>query len=138
MWQQIFFCLLGLSSGIIIASGVAGLLIGLSIIPRYAGITHTADRILLYEDMCLLGIVLGNLFYLFRLPLPLGMPLLMVLGLFSGIFLGGWILALAEVADMFPIFTRRIRLVQGLPLIILFIAAGKLTGTLFYYYFGQQ
>ena len=46
MWQQIFLGLLGLCSGTIIASGVAGLLIGLSIIPRYAGITHTADHIL--------------------------------------------------------------------------------------------
>lgn len=46
--------------------------------------------------------------------------------------------ALAEVADMFPVFTRRIRLTQGLPLIILFIALGKLTGTLFFYYFGWQ
>ena len=138
MWQQTFLGLLGLCSGTIIASGVAGLLIGLSIIPRYAGITHTADHILLYEDMCLLGIFLGNLFCLFRFPLPLGTPFLLLFGVFSGIFLGGWILALAEVADMFPVFTRRIRLTQGLPLIILFIALGKLTGTLFFYYFGWQ
>lgn len=138
MWQQIFLGLLGLCSGTIIASGVAGLLIGLSIIPRYAGITHTADHILLYEDMCFLGIFLGNLFCLFRFPLPLGTPFLLLFGVFSGFFLGGWILALAEVADMFPVFTRRIRLTQGLPLIILFIALGKLTGTLFFYYFGWQ
>ena len=138
MWQQLFMGFLGLCAGIIVASGVAGLLIGLSIIPRYAGITRTADHVLLYEDMSLLGIVLGNLFYLFRLPLPAGNPFLMVLGVFSGFFLGGWILALAEVADMFPIFTRRIRLVFGLPIIILFIAAGNLTGSLLYYYFGWQ
>ena len=68
MWQQIFLGFLGLCSGTIIASGVAGLLIGLSIIPRYAGITHTADHILLYEDMCFLGIFLGNLFCLFPVP----------------------------------------------------------------------
>lgn len=136
MWQQIFLGIVGLSSGIVIASGVAGLLIGLSIVPRYAGITHTADHILLYEDMSLLGIVLGNLFYLFQIPLPMGTPFLAVFGIFSGIFLGGWILALAEVADMFPVFARRIRLTQGLPIIIIFIAAGKLTGALLYYYFG--
>nr|WP_177298131.1 stage V sporulation protein AB [uncultured Blautia sp.] len=136
MWQQIFLGIVGLSSGIVIASGVAGLLIGLSIVPRYAGITHTADHILLYEDMSLLGIVLGNLFYLFQIPLPMGTPFLAVFGIFSGVFLGGWILALAEVADMFPVFARRIRLTQGLPVIIIFIAAGKLTGALLYYYFG--
>lgn len=136
MWQQFFLGIVGLSSGIVIASGVAGLLIGLSIVPRYAGITHTADHILLYEDMSLLGIVLGNLFYLFQIPLPMGTPFLAVFGIFSGVFLGGWILALAEVADMFPVFARRIRLTQGLPVIIIFIAAGKLTGALLYYYFG--
>lgn len=134
MWQQIFLGIVGLSSGIVIASGVAGLLIGLSIVPRYAGITHTADHILLYEDMSLLGIVLGNLFYLFQIPLPMGTPFLAVFGIFSGVFLGGWILALAEVADMFPVFARRIRLTQGLPVIIIFIAAGKLTGALLYYF----
>ena len=67
MWQQIFLGLLGLCSGTIIASGVAGLLIGLSIIPRYAGITHTADHILLYEDMCFLGIFL-EIFLSFPVP----------------------------------------------------------------------
>ena len=49
MWQQLFMGFLGLCAGIIVASGVAGLLIGLSIIPRYAGITRTADHVLLYE-----------------------------------------------------------------------------------------
>ena len=83
MWQQIFLGILGLCSGTIIASGVAGLLIGLSIVPRYAGITHTADHISLYEDMCFLGIFLGNLVCLFRLPLPLGTPFLILLGVFS-------------------------------------------------------
>ena len=51
MWQQIFLIFVGLSSGIIIAGGVVGLMIGLSIVPRYAGITHTADHMLLYEDI---------------------------------------------------------------------------------------
>ena len=66
MWQQLFLGFLGLCSGIVIASGVAGLLIGLSIIPRYAGITHTGDHVMLYEDAALLGIIFGNLFVLFR------------------------------------------------------------------------
>ena len=34
MWQQIFLIFVGLSSGIIIAGGVVGLMIGLSIVPR--------------------------------------------------------------------------------------------------------
>ena len=57
MLQQVFLSIVGFCSGIIIAGGVVGLLIGLSIVPRYAGITHTGKHILLYEDITLLGIV---------------------------------------------------------------------------------
>ena len=78
MWQQIFLGFLGLCSGIIIAGGAVGLMIGLSIVPRYAGITRTADSVLLYEDMTLLGFVFGNVFCLFHFSLPLGIPFLIV------------------------------------------------------------
>ena len=72
MWQQIFMGFVGLCSGVVIAGGVVGLMIGLSIVPRYAGITHTADQILLYENMTLVGIFSGNLMYLFHIPFPAG------------------------------------------------------------------
>lgn len=50
MFQQIFLAVIGFCAGVIIAGGVVGLLIGLSIVPRYAGVTHTGKHILLYED----------------------------------------------------------------------------------------
>ena len=113
---------------------VIAYLIGLSIIPRYAGITHTGKHILLYEDSILLGTVLGNLFFLWKWQIPGGLLFLILYGLFSGLFLGGWIMALAEVADIFPIFARRARFSEGLPKVILSIALGKTLGSLFYYY----
>lgn len=134
MLSQILLVFIGLSSGIIIASGITGLIIGLSIIPRYAGITHTAKHILLFEDVCFLGIAIGNFLFLFPFSIPLGNPLIIAYGLFSGIFLGSWILALAEMADIFPIFARRIRFVKGLPAVMLSVAAGKCLGSLFFYF----
>lgn len=136
MWQQIFLGFLGFSAGVIIAGGMTGLLIGLSIIPRYAGITHTASHILLYEDITLLGTVLGNVFYLYSFSIPMGWPFLCLYGLFSGIFLGSWIMALAEIADVFPIFTRRIKFTEGLPKVIVCVALGKALGSLIYYFQG--
>lgn len=133
MLSQILLIIIGLSSGTIIAGGITGLLIGLAIIPRYAGITRTARYILFFEDICFLGITLGNILYLFKIRIPLGNPLIIIYGLFSGIFLGCWILALAEMADIFPIFARRIRFVRGLPAVILSIAVGKCLGSLFFY-----
>ena len=72
MLQQLILCFTGFCAGIIVAGGVSGLMIGLSIIPRYAGITHTADYIFLYEDMSLLGTISGTVVVLFKNPLPIG------------------------------------------------------------------
>ena len=109
-------------------------LIGLSIVPRYAGITHTGKHILLYEDITLLGIVCGNLFFLYGWHIPGGTFTLLLYGLFSGIFLGGWIMALAEMADVFPIFSRRIKLTNGIRWVVIAVAFGKALGSLYYFY----
>ena len=122
MWQQLFLGFVGFSAGFIVAGGVVGLLIGLSVIPRYAGITRTASHVMIYEDIIFLGTVFGICFLLFHWNLHFGKTFLLLYGLFSGIFLGGWILALAEMADIFPIFSRRLRLTFGLPILIICVA----------------
>lgn len=136
MLQQLLLGFTGFCAGMIVAGGVSGLLIGLSIVPRYAGITHTADNILLYEDMSLLGTVAGTIVTLFPVQIPLGPFFLAVCGIFFGIFLGGWILALAEIAKVFPVLARRLKFTQGLSLVIISVAAGKTLGSLFYYAMG--
>ena len=136
MWAQIGMGFLGLCAGGIVASAAVACLLGLGHIPRYAGITHTADRILLYEDTMMLGALAGNIFYVFHLQLPLGAWGLGIYGLFSGVFLGGWILALAEMADIFPVIARRLKLKHGIPIVIVVIALGKVAGSLWFFYKG--
>lgn len=136
MWEQFFLGFLGLCAGTVVASGLVGLIIGLSITPRYAGITHTGDKILWYENATILGAVVGNLVFLFQWELPVGNLGLGIFGIFAGIFLGSWVLALAEMADVFPILSRRIRLKMGMPAVILGIALGKTLGSLLYFYKG--
>lgn len=138
MWQQIFLGFIGLCAGGMISAGLVGLIIGLSIIPRYAGVTRTGNKILLYEDIAMLGIIAGNVFYVFQLQIPAGWPLLAIYGLCSGAFMGAWILALAEMADVFPILSRRLKFQKGIPLVIVTIAAAKSLGSLLYFYRGWQ
>ena len=83
MPELFFLCFMGFCAGIIVAGGVSGLLIGLSIVPRYAGITHTAECIFLYEDMSLLGTVAGTVIFLFHIPLSLGPWFLALCGVSS-------------------------------------------------------
>ena len=134
MLQQIFLSIVGFRTAIYIAVGVVVLLIVLSIVPRYAGLTPSGKHILLYEDITLLGIICGNLFFLYGWHIPGGTYTLLLYGLFSGIFLGGWIMALAEMADVFPIFSRRIKLTNGIRWVVIAVAFGKALGSLNYYY----
>lgn len=137
MWQQIGMAIVGFGGGMIAAGGMVALLIGLGITPRFAGITHTADRILLYEDFTMLGAVAGNVLQLYEPSLAVGKIGLAVYGLGAGMFLGAWILALAEMVDVFPIAIRRLKIKVEVPLIIVTVAAAKICGSLLYFYQGM-
>lgn len=132
--DQLLLGLIGASSGIIVAGGVIALIIGLGIITRYAGITHTGNHVRYYEDAVLLGAVFGNLLTIYGIRIPLGAIGLGIMGICSGIFVGGWILALAEVVNIFPVFSRRIGLTKGMSIVIICIALGKVAGSLLHFY----
>ena len=134
MKEQIFLGIIGLSWGLVIAGGVIALLVGLGVITRFVGISHTAGRVKIYETAILAGAVCGTLMTVYQPTIPLEPPGLAVLGLFSGIFVGGWILALAEVVNIFPILARRIGLTRGLSVVVIAIALGKMTGSLLHFY----
>lgn len=134
MKEQIFLGIIGLSGGLVIAGGVIALLVGLGVITRFVGISRTAGRVKIYETAILAGAVCGTLMTVYQPTIPLDLPGLAVFGLFSGIFVGGWILALAEVVNIFPILARRIGLTRGLSVVVIAIALGKMTGSLLHFY----
>ena len=104
MTETVTLCLLalaGLAGGLVVAGGVIALMVGLGVITRYAGITRTAVSVRLYEDAIFLGGMFGNLLTVYGFSCPLGQPALALLGLCSGIFVGGWIMALAEIVNIF-------------------------------------
>ena len=127
---------LGICFGIVVASGVVAFIISLGIVPRYAGITRTAKYVRIYEDCSMLGAFVGNILFLYSGSLPLGNIGLAVYGIFSGIFLGSWIIALGEVVNIFSVMARRIGITKGLGLIIIFMALGKTFGSLIFFWKG--
>ena len=137
MWvKQILMALIGLSAGSIVAGGLFGFVVSLGIVSDFADRTGTANRIGLYEDAVAVGGILGNLVLLYDIPLTAISPLMGVFGIFSGVFVGCWALALAEVRNVFPIFLRRINVTKGIGFVILGIAIGKVLGASAYFFFG--
>lgn len=124
----------GFAAGFIVAGGEVALMIGLGIITRFVGISHTAKRIPFYEDAILLGAVTGTILTVFDIRLIIGGWILIVGGLFMGVFVGGWIMALAEVINVFPVYSRRIGITKGFSWIVITIAIGKVLGSLLHFY----
>ena len=126
MWiRELFAGLLGFASGLAVAGGMFALLIALG-----------AAYVIHYENAAALGGILGNLFSVYQFRLPIGLPGVIAFGLFSGVFTGTWAMALTEIVDAVPVFSRRIRLKTGMPWLILSMALGRAAGAWMHAYFG--
>ncbi|MBD5494254.1 MAG: hypothetical protein HDR12_07740 [Lachnospiraceae bacterium] len=153
--KQIFMAVLGASFGMIVSGGVFTVLISVGLIPRFAGKMHIAKHIFILEEMVVLGTVAGDFFSIFSdygnfgewvisrrifgadntavVWHAIGDIILIIFGIFSGIFVGCLALAIAEMLNTIPIFSRRIGFRHGLGIAILAVALGKLAGSLIYF-----
>lgn len=154
MWKIIFLAVISCSAGFFAAGGVFTVLITVGLVPRFAGKTHTGRKVMLYENFVIAGTITGCILSVFSRYCQLGSfilkngimgetawtvagnAILLIAGIFSGIFIGCFALAIAEMLNTIPIFARRIGFRHGLGIAILFMALGKLAGSLIYFWQG--
>lgn len=135
MWMRSSFMILyGLCAGGLIAGSFLAFLSMLGVIPRLSGLTKSMKYARTYESFVAMGGVFGSLWYIYRWPIRAGSSLLIIYGLFGGIFVGCMIGALAETIKSLPIFSRRLKLRSGIPYVIYGIALGKMLGCYLYFY----
>lgn len=153
MWNSLKILLLilfGGSFGLLASAGVFTVLVAVGLIPRFADKSHTAGKIILYEEMVVLGTVAGGLVSVFERYCHFGERLISagvsqtavqnagtvfvtIFGIFAGMFIGCLALAIAEMLDSIPIFSRRAGFRHGLGIAVCAMAAGKLCGSLWYF-----
>lgn len=149
--KTLFLVILGASYGLLAAAGVFTVLVAVGLVPRFAGRTHTGKKVVLYEEMVIFGTLFGCVLSVFsrccqigarlqeRFPekaeqlMGAGNVFLAIYGIFAGMFIGCLALAIAEMLDSIPIFSRRISFRHGLGFAILGMALGKLCGSLVYF-----
>ena len=153
--RQIFLGIVGMSFGVFAAGGVFTVLISVGLIPRFAGKMHVSRKVFLFEEAVVCGTLFGDFFSVFdkygyigdwiienrvfgsgnteAVWQVLGGTLLVAFGLFAGIFVGCLALAIAEMLDTIPIFSRRIGFRHGLGIAVLAMALGKAAGSLLYF-----
>lgn len=134
--RQLILLLVGLGSGIAVSAGTFAAIAGIGVVPRFADRTHTAKYILWYENCAIFGGIVGNIIYVYHIRIPGNIIILIIFGLCSGMFVGCMVMALAEILNVIPIFTRRIKMTCGLSFIIISIALGKIIGSWFQFLSG--
>lgn len=152
--KQLFLAVVGISFGLFAAGGVFTVLISVGLIPRFAGKMHVSRKVLLFEEAVVFGVVMGTFLSVFdrygrigELVREgqvfgtgtdavwgwIGTAVIMLFGLFAGIFVGCLALAIAEMLNTIPVFARRIGFRHGLGIVVLSIALGKAAGSLLYF-----
>ncbi|MGN0480853.1 MAG: stage V sporulation protein AB [Lachnospiraceae bacterium] len=134
--QNILVGFSGICAGAITAAGIFALITTLEIINRFAVATRTASFLLKYENVIIVGVTAGNILSLYNIHLPGASWGIGIFGIFSGMYIGCFAVALAEVLQVIPVFARRSRLKFGLEIIILGLALGKSIGGIIYFFGG--
>lgn len=141
MWiiSRIFLGWTALAAGFASAGGFVAFVSLIGIVPRLSAMTKTASRIPLYENFLAFGLILLNLISLYHydfsfLPLWFSGSLLNIGGFFTGVFVGCLAGALAEVVNIIPIMSKRLKIRKGFPYFVKAFALGKCAGSLIQFY----
>ncbi len=136
-FSYLILIICGLSAGFMTAAAYVAFIAMLGIFPKMAAKTRTAGQCMLYENCLILGILLSTLLQFFlsyssagieesALPIPIiGTVLLVLIGLFGGIYIGFLIGGLSEVLNVIPIYARKTHITKRFGYVIFFLALGK-------------
>ena len=125
---------IGLAQGV--AVGAAAMLVfsTLGVASQLSAITGTRGSIRLYGGAICLGMVALTTLYTAGLRgVKALLPLLLPVGLCAGIYTGMLLSSLAEIIDIFPAVSGKLRLKGCVRLLVWALALGKTAGVLFYY-----
>jgi len=125
--------IIGVGSGAVISGAVFAFIVKIGLVTRLAQRTGTQERFILYEEAIIAGGIFGAIIGFLNFNINIGRPLMVLMGLMTGIFYGSLAVALAETLNVIPIMTRRANLKRGLALFMVCLALGKAIGSLAYF-----
>lgn len=134
--RTVLYYAVGISFGAAVAAGLFAFITTVGVVTRLAAGTKTARHVMLYETIAVIGVTVANGVDLFRLEFQAGVMFRTVCGLFFGVFVGCLAAALAEVVNVFPVMTRRIKLKVGMAYLVLAFALGKGVGAWYHLILG--
>ena len=125
---------IGLSGGIAVGGAYASILTVLDILPRLAQISKSPANINKFESALVFGGVSWTVIDFMDVTIPLGIWGMLIFGSFGGIFIGLLIAGLAEVFNVLPVMSNRLKMNQYIFHFVVALILGKVTGSLFYWF----
>ena len=137
--NKILLIWVAFGAGFAVAGGFIAFISLIGIVTRLAGLTKTANAIPAYENSMAMGLILFNILSLYLpnlrwIPEILALLIIHIGSFLTGIFAGCLAGALAEVVNIIPIFSRRVKLRKGFPYMVKAAAVGKCIGCLIQFY----
>lgn len=119
--------------GIVTGGAFAAFYSLLQIIPRLAQITETNRFIKLYQNMFVFGSLIFTIIYFNDFYIKLDKFSLIVISLMMGTFVGIFASALAEVLNVLPVLSKKMKFKNSIRYVIYSLMFGKMMGSLYYW-----
>ncbi|GAA0443996.1 stage V sporulation protein SpoVAB [Lentibacillus halophilus] len=131
IWINLLEIWIGFAAGIAVGGGFVAFLTLLGVIPRLIQLSKSSAYIKGYIASIISGSLLGIHMSFADITWDQSEILLLVWGLFHGVFNGMLAAALTEVLNVFPILSKRIHMNDKLMWLLMAVVFGKVAGSLF-------
>lgn len=134
MWiNYLVLVVFGISAGVATAGGYFAVIASIGLITRFAQHSHTASYIRVYETVLISGVIVGNALWIFNIPVKLYLGVVVLIGICIGIFVGCFLVSIAEALKGIPIILKRVELKRGIGIAMFLFALGKSIGACCYF-----
>ncbi|HLS53197.1 MAG TPA: stage V sporulation protein AB [Tissierellaceae bacterium] len=133
MFIKLVVVLIALGGGLVVGGALAAFLTLIKLVPRLVQLTETRKSIKLYEYSLSIGSLIFIIFYFSELSLKFSNILTSIFSLMMGIFVGLFSSALAEVLNVIPVLTKKLKVEDEKQYIIYTLTLGKVAGSLYFW-----
>lgn len=131
--QNLLLIIIGLSGGLAVGSGFVAFITVLNIIPRLTQLVKGFKYLTLFQNALILGAVFFTWIDLRGINFDLPIVVTLLIGIFSGIFVGMLAAALTEVLNVLPILAKRLNMTDAILFLLMAMVFGKILGSLFHW-----
>lgn len=133
MLGKLLVILIALGGGTVVGGALGAFLTLIKLVPRLVQATETRENIRLYQNVFTAGSFIFVILYFSDFSLKLSNTIAWIFALIMGVFIGLFSSALAEVLNVIPVLTKKMKLEDEIPYIIYTLTFGKLAGSLYFW-----